>query len=480
MLHNDFWERLLFMMDGTEGTAAGSEKTGENTGVEHSMHESGGESGAESTNGAAVENACRRELDLEIPADEVSKAMDRVTKEFAKVARVPGFRPGKAPLSLIRRKFADDIKGEVLQSLVPEKVEKAVTEQKLTPVSQPQVQKLEFNDGQPLKFQAVFEVLPEFELGDYKNLAFEMPEMNVADEDVTKTLEEMRERAAAFAPVEGRAAQDGDFVQLKLRGTPEGEGEPLQAESVLCHIGAEETMAPFNENLRGVNIGDHKNFDVDYPADYPDAKLGGKKYHYSVDALGIKTKKLAELNDEFAKDVSDSTTLEELKGKIKAGLEHRRDHKQKDLMREKVLGEIVKLHDFSVPQSLVEHQMDVRLERVVRSLAQQGVDPRAVNIDWVSLRKRQEERAKDDVKAELIVDRVASAENIDVNDEEVEHELQHLAGHSNESAETLRARLTKEGTLDRIKAKLRSDKTLDWLAQNARVSTTKVAAAEAR
>ena len=438
------------------------------------------ESTAESANQTAAAATCRRELDLEIPADEVSKAMERVAKEFAKVARVPGFRPGKAPITLIRRRFADDIKGEVLQSLVPERVEKAVSEQKLTPVSQPKVEQLDFNDGQPLKFRAVFEVLPEFELGNYKDLQLEMPVMDVVDEDVTKTLEDMRERAAAFAPAEGRAVQDGDYVQLKLTGTPEGEGEPLQADSVLCHIGAEETMAPFNENLRGVNIGDHKEFDVPYPADYPDAKLAGKTYRYSVDVLGIKTKKLPELNDDFAKDVSDATTLDELNKKIREGLEHQRDHKQKDLLREKVLSEIVKLHDFPVPQSLVEHQMDVRLERVVRSLAQQGVDPRAVNIDWVSLRKRNEDRAKDDVKAELIVDRIATAENIDVTEEEVEHELQHLAGHSNESAEAIRARLTKQGTLDRIKAKLRSDKTLDWLAQNARVSTTKAAAAEAK
>src|ERR1700675_3445837 len=430
----------------------------------------------ESANQAAAEATCRRELDLEIPADEVSKAMERVAKEFAKVARVPGFRPGKAPITLIRRRFADDIKGEVLQSLVPERVEKAVSEQKLTPVSQPKVEQLDFNDGQPLKFRAVFEALPEFELGNYKDLQLEMPVMDVVDEDVTKTLEDMRERAAAFAPAEGRPVQDGDYVQLKLTGTPEGEGEPLQADSVLCHIGAEETMAPFNENLRGVNIGDHKDFDVPYPADSPDAKLAGKTYHYSVDVLGIKTKKLPELNDDFAKDVSDATTLDELKKKIRESLEHQRDHRQKDLQREKVIFELVKMHDFPVPESLVEHQKDVRLERVVRSLAQQGVDPRAVNVDWVSLRRRQEERAKEDMKAELVIDRIATAENIDVTEEEVEHELQHLAGHSNESAEAIRARLTKQGTLDRIKAKLRSDKTLDWLAQNARVSTTATAA----
>jgi trigger factor len=421
----------------------------------------------------AEEATCRRELDLEIPAEEVTKATEKTAKEYARIARVPGFRPGKAPISLIKRRFAEEIKGEILQKLVPEKVEQAVAEQKLTPVSQPQVEKLEFNEGQPVKFTASFDVLPEFSLGEYKNLEIEMPEMNLTDEDVTRTLGEMQQRAATFAPVEGRPIENDDYVQVKLVGTPEpeGQGEPLQAESVLCHVGAEETMAPFNENLMGANVGDHKKFDVAYPADYPDAKLAGKTFHYAVDVLGIKTKKLPELNDEFAKDVSDATSLDELKTKIKEGLEHERDHRQKDLQREKVIAELVKLHAFPVPQSLVEQQMDVRLERVVRSLAQQGVDPRAVNIDWVTLRKRQEERAKDDVKAELVIDRIATEEKIESTDEELQHELEHMATHSGESAEAISARLTKQGTLDRMKAKLRSDKTIDWLAQNARVKT---------
>jgi trigger factor len=423
-----------------------------------------------------AEASCRRELDLEIPAEEVTKATERVAKELARVARVPGFRPGKAPISLIKRRFADDIKGEVLQSLVPERVEKAVVEQKLSPVSQPQVDKLDFNEGQPLKFRAVFEVLPEFGLGTYKGLEIEMPPMDVTDEDVNKALEETRERAAAFAPVEGRAVENGDFAQLKLVGTPADGGEPIKADSVLCHVGAEETMEPFNTSLRGANIADHKEFDVEYPTDYPDEKLAGKKFHYAADVTGIKTKKLPELNDEFAKDVSDAATLEELKTKIRESLVHQRDHRQKDLQRERVIAELVKLHDFPVPESLVESQMDVRLERMVRSLAQQGVDPRAVNLDWSALRGRQQDRAKDDVKAELIIDRIASTEKIDVTDEEVEHELEHVASHSGESVEAIRARLTKQGALDRMKAKLRSDKTLDWLAQNANIRTAAAAA----
>jgi trigger factor len=423
-----------------------------------------------------AEATCRRELELEIPAEDVSKATERVAKEIARVARVPGFRPGKAPVSLIKRRFAEDIKGEVLQSLVPEKVEKAVAEQKLSPVSQPQVDKLDFNEGQPLKFRAVFEVLPEFQLGSYKGLEIEMPAMEVTEADINRALEETRERAAAFAPVEGRNVENGDFVQLRLRGTPEGGGEPLEADSVLCHVGAEETMQPFTANLMGASVGDHKAFDVEYPADYPDGKLAGKKFHYAADVTAIKTKKLPELNDDFAKDVSDSATLDELKKKIRENLEHEREHRQRDLQREKIIHALVTSHDFPVPDSLVEHQMDVRLERAVRSLAAQGIDPRAVNLDWVALRRRQEDRAKEDVKAELIIDRIASAESIDATEEDVQHEIEHLGSHSGETPEAIRARLTKQGALDRMKAKLRSDKTLDWLAQNANVRPAAAAA----
>ena len=424
-----------------------------------------------------AEASCRRELELEIPAEEVSKKMESVAKDFARLAMIPGFRKGKAPVSLIRRRFAEDIKGEVLQSLVPEVVEKALAEQKLSPVTQPKVEKLDFNEGQPVKFRAVFEVMPEFELSSYQGLELEMPTMDITEEDIAKALEEMRERAAAFAPVEGRVIEDGDFAQVKLVGTPDGGGDPLKADSVLCHIGAEETMEPFNTNLKGAHVGDHKSFDVEYPADYPDPKLAGKKFHYAVEVLGIKAKKLPELNDDFAKDVSDAKTLDELKTKVREGLEHQRDHKKKELLHERVLAELTKKHDFPVPESLVEHQMDARLERVVRSLATQGVDPRAVNVDWVTLRRRQEDRARDDVKAELIIDRIATAENIDVTEEDLTRELEHAASHSNESAEALRARLTKQGTLDRMKAKLRSDKTLEWLEQNAKIKT--VAAADA-
>src|ERR1035441_3277985 len=245
-----------------------------------------------------TEATCKREIELEIPAENVQKVTDKVARDIARIARIPGFRPGKAPITLVRRRFADDIQGEVVQSLVPEYLEKALDEKKLVPVMRPAVDKVEFKEGDPLRFRAVFEVLPEFQLGDYKNLQVQVGELEVGDAQVDKTLEQMRDRAATFVPVEGRAAQDGDSVLAKLSGTSSN-GEPVQADNILVPLGAEETLPSFTENLRGANVGETKRFEAQYPTEYPDPNLAGKTYDYTVEVQGIKEKKLPELNDEF-------------------------------------------------------------------------------------------------------------------------------------------------------------------------------------
>ena len=423
-----------------------------------------------------TEATCKREIELEIPAENVTKATEKAAREIARVARIPGFRPGKAPVTLIRRRFAEDIQGEVLQSLVPEYLEKALDEKKMIPVTRPEVDKVEFKEGEPLKFRAVFEVLPEFELGDYKNNEVQVDPVEAGEAQVDKAIEEMRDRAATFLPAEGRPANDGDFVLMKLNGTPVGEGEPVEADNIMCHVGAEETLESFTENLRGVNAGETKKFRTEYPADYPDEKLKGKTYDYSVEVQAIKEKKLPEVNDEFAKEVTGEAAgvanLAEMRKKILENLEASKEQQQSGQAKDRILEEIVKKHDFPVPQALVEHQMDIRLERAARSLAAQGVDPRTVNIDWKAMRSGQHDRAVNDVKAELLLDRIASAEKIDATEEDVDKELALLAENSGESATALRARLTKQGSLDRMKSKLRSDKTIDWLYRNARIETT--------
>lgn len=420
-----------------------------------------------------TEATCKREIELEIPADNVQKAADKITRDIARVARIPGFRPGKAPATLVRRRFASDIEGEVVQSLVPEYLRKALDEKKILPVTDPQVDKVEFKEGEPLRFHAIFEVLPEFTLADYKNLEVQIDAVDVNDAQVDKTIEELRERGSTFVPIEGRAIQDGDYAQIKLHGTPHGGGDPVEADNILCHVGSEETLASFSENLRGASVGETKQFEATYPEDYPDESLKGKTYTYKIEVAGIKEKKLPELNDEFAKDAAGEgggiATLEELRSKIRADLEAAKEQRQTAQAREKILEALIKRNEFPVPESLVEGQMDVRLERAVRTLAAQGVDPRAVNVDWVAMRRRQRDRAVDDVKAEIILDRVATEEKIETSDEELEKEIAHLAEHSGESATALRARLTKQGALDRMKSKLRSDKTIDFLYRSARV-----------
>ncbi|HKW88689.1 MAG TPA: trigger factor [Candidatus Acidoferrales bacterium] len=422
-----------------------------------------------------TEATCRREIEMEIPAENVQKATEKVARDLARVARIPGFRPGKAPVTLIRRRFAEEIKGEVLESLVPEFLEKELTEKKLTPVTRPEVDKVDFSQAGPLKFRATFEVLPEFTLGEYKNLEAEVEAIEVGDAEVNKTLDEMRERHVSYVPVEGRAAKDGDFAQLKIMATPAGGGEPIRADNVTCHIGAEETLEAFTESLRGGATGETKRFETKYPDDYQDKKLAGKTFHYAVEVKGLKEKKLPELDDEFVKELGEgaggATTLDELRKKIRERLGAARDEEQRARTREKVLEELIKRHDFPVPEALVEHQMDSRLERVVRSLAAQGVDPRAVNVDWVSLRQRQRDRALRDVKAEILLDRIATAENLDVSEEELTKEIETLAQHSGESAAVLRARLTKQGALDRMKSKLRSDKAIELLHRTAKIHT---------
>jgi trigger factor len=427
---------------------------------------------------AAATATCKREIEMEIPADVAQKATEKVARDFAKVARIPGFRPGKAPIQLIRRRFSDDIQNEVLQSLVPEYLTKELDDKKMAPITRPQIDSVNFKEGEPLKFRAVFEVLPEFELGNYKNIEVKIDKVEAGDEQVDKAIEEMRDRAATFVPVEGRAAKDGDFLLIKLKGTPKGEdaGEPIEADNIMCHIGAEETLEAFTENLRGTNPGDTREFESKYPDDYPDPKLAGKTFDFKIDVQGIKEKKLPELNDEFAKEVAGEAagvqTLAEMRTKVRENLEAAKDQQQNAQAREKILESLVKSHDFPVPEALVQHQMDVRLERTVRQLTSQGIDPRQVNVDWASMRARQHDRAVDDVKAELLIDRIGDAEKIEVSDEELDKEITHLAEHhGNESAEALRARLTKQGAIDNMKSQLRNNKTIDWLYSNARIET---------
>jgi trigger factor len=329
---------------------------------------------------------------------------------------------------------------------------------------------LHLHDGEPLRFKAAFEVLPEIKLAGYKELRADRPEITVSEEDVEKALTELRERQASFNPVEGRALADGDFAQVSLDGTPKavegkaGEGQPVHMDEVLVEIAGGNTMPEFSENLRGANPGDERTFDVNYPEDTEDKRLAGKTFSYAVKVQAIKQKSLPELNDEFAKQLGEFQTMEDVRKAIREQIEAERKHEAERAAKEKLVGELIQQNDFEAPDSLIEQQIDIRLERGLRALAAQGLTAEQMKkMDLNRLRVGQREQAIHDVKAALLLERVAEEENVQVSDEELNQELEALARQSKQTSEAVRARLTRDGGLDRIRTRIRNEKTLEFL-----------------
>lgn len=420
---------------------------------------------------------CKREIQVEIPADVVTKEFDATVVKYQKLARLPGFRRGKVPASILRQRFAEDIRSEVVESLVPRYFREETEKQGLKPVSQPRVTDLHVHEGEPLKFKASFEIMPEVPLPNYGEVRPEPANIAVAEQEVEDALKHLREQHATFAAVEeDRGLQDGDYAQVEVNGHPQAaapsaEGEapapenPIHLDEVLVEVGGANTVKEFSENLRGAKPGESKTFDVSYPQDFSDQRLAGQTFNYTLSVKGIKRKDLPELNDAFAKEVSSEVqTLDELTKRIREGLEAEKKADTERAGKEKIVDELVKRNDFAVPESLVEHQIDVRLERGLRALAAQGMRTEDMRkMDFPRLRAGQREAALREVKTSLMLERIADAEKIEVTEDEINREIEAVALQARQPVESVRARLTGEGALDRIRTRLRNEKTLDFL-----------------
>jgi trigger factor len=369
------------------------------------------------------------------------------------------------PASIIRQRFAEDLKSEVVEALVPRHFRRETEKLGVLPVSQPRVSDLHIHEGEPLRFKASFEVMPEIKVEGYKELRADKPTITVTDEEVQESLESLREQHATFTAVEGRALADGDYAQVSLDGKPkEGEGKPVHMDDILVEIAGKDTMPEFTENLRGASAGDEPIFDVHYPEDSTDKRLAGKTLTYTVKVHSIKLKSLPEQNDDFAKTLGEFASLDEVRQRIREGIESERKHAAERESKDKLVAELVKRNDFEVPEALVDRQIDVRLERGLRALAAQGLKPEDMKkMDLNRLRAGQREQALQEVKASLLLDRIAGEEKIEVGDEEINAEIEALANQSKQTPEAIRARLTRDGALDRIRNRIRSEKTLDFL-----------------
>jgi len=416
------------------------------------------------------ESATKREIEVEIPVEDVNRQTESLIQKYQKVARIPGFRRGHVPASIIRQRFSEEIKTDMVEALIPRFFRREAERLSLHPVSQPRVTDLHLHDGEPLRFKAAFEVLPEIKLSGYKELRADKPEIAVSEADVEQALSDLQERHAKFDPVEGRALADGDFAQVSLDGTPKdadakaGETQPVHMDEVLVEIAGKNTMPEFTEHLRGTSAGDERTFDVSYPEDSQDKRLAGKTFSYTVKVQAIKHKILPELNDEFAKQLGEFQTVDDVRKAIREQMEAERKHEAEHAAKEKLVGELIQRNDFEVPESLVDQQIDIRLERGLRALAAQGLTAEQMKkMDLNRLRAGQRDQAIHDVKAALLLERVAEEENVQVSDEELSQELESLARQSKQTSEAVRARLTQDGGLDRIRTRIRNEKTLDFL-----------------
>jgi trigger factor len=411
------------------------------------------------------ESATKREIQVEVPAEEVSRQTESLIQKYQKVARLPGFRTGHVPPSIIRRRFSEEIKTDVAEALVPRYFRQETERLGMHPISPPRVTDLHLVDGEPMRFKASFEVLPEIKVEGYKELRADKPEIAVSEADVEQAMAELREQHATFSPIEGRDLAEGDFAQVSLDGLPiAGEGQPVHMDEVLVEIGGKNTMPEFTEHLRGAQVGDEGALSVSYPDDATDKRLAGKTFSYTVKVHALKQKSLPEWNEEFVKKLGDFSSVDDVRRRIREQMEAERKRQAERESKEKLMADLIGRNEFEVPEALIEHQIDIRIERGLRALAAQGLTAEQMKkMDLHRLRDGQREEAIRDVRATVLLEKVADEENIQVSDEELEREVESLARQTEQAVEAVRARLTRDGGLDRIRTRSRNEKTLDWL-----------------
>ena len=420
----------------------------------------------------------RKEVRIEIDPAQIRDAYDRISKQYSKEASVPGFRPGHAPTSVVRTRYKSEIRSEVLRELIPEAVNNAITEHSLNALGEPNVEldnttALEKLGEEPLAFKVGVEVLPEVQLADYKGLEVSRRKRPINEADVDRMIDGLRHSSASLQPVEDRASELGDTITVNARGNfvEEPEEEEIKVDDVEVVLGGPGVQKEFTENLTGVRADETRTFQVEYPADFTSPGLAGKKVEYVTEVTSVRKKELPELDEEWVKSLGgDFESVDALKTKVREDLEARATAESDHLLREEIMKKLLDAHKFEVPESLVAHQTQYRLEAVARDMMGRGIDPRNPEINWEGAHEEVKGQAEEDVRATMLLEKIAEVENIFVSDEEVEAEIDRVATASRQSKEQVRAALTKNGGERSIAHRLRNHKALDLLVENARIT----------
>src|SRR4051794_19818200 len=389
-------------------------------------------------------NETRKNLSVEIPSDVVDAEIERIARDYSRKARIPGFRPGKVPAKVVRQRFKDQILHDVAHDLVPRAVDEALRSKGVEPVSTPDIREVVVEQGRALTFTASFDTLPPFDVGDFSTIELKRKSAAVADDAVTDALQRLRERAARYDVVEGRGIVEGDTVTVDIDRT-DAAGTTDSHKDVSIELGAKANPPGFDEQLLGLEVGATKSFSITFPADYPSGELANTTVSYTVTVKAIKRRNLPELDDEFAKDMGEFADLDALKARVRTDLEHEAKHTAEHELRGELMKQLAARVPFDIPPTLVEREIDRRLEDFGGRLMQQNVDPREAGIDWGAFRESQRAVAKEAVGGALVLDEVARKESIDVSDAEIEQEIARYAERAGRTPAAVRAALEKEG-----------------------------------
>ena len=416
----------------------------------------------------ALVEGCKHSLEISIPVDQVESETSRVVDDIQKRAKLQGFRPGKAPANLIRKQFAGDIRQKVLENMIPVHLQKQLDAENLSVVGTPDISDVHFHDFAPLTFKATFEVFPEVVLGEYTNVEVPYQDPEVSDEDIAKRIDEIREQKAQYINIDPRPVVDGDFAVVSLESLAGVEGEPVKTDEMVLEIGAKDTFEAFTENLRGLTPGDEKDFEVVYPEDYGSDKLAGKTVKFHALLKGLRRKELPELDDEFAQELGDYRTVAELNEAIRKTIFSQRQYEAQQEAKNQIMDKLVDAHDFPVPEAFVERQIKTRVEQRLRAMAEQGMDPRKLQLDWDKVKESQRDKAIREVKASMLLGKVSERESIHATHDEVDSEVEKVARQQRKPVAAVHMDFEKDGTLGRIASHIQTDKTLNFLFEHAR------------
>ena len=420
----------------------------------------------------------RKEITIEIDPATVRQAYDRISDRYAKQANVPGFRPGHAPRAVVRTRFKNEIRGQALQELVPDAVSEAINKHELNALGEPDIQldnteALEKFGEEPLVVKVKVEVLPKVALGNYKGIEAVRKTRPVTDAKVDEMIEALRETSGAMQPVEDRAAALGDTVTVNVEGKflDDPDEENIKKDDVEVTLGGGGVQPEFTDNLTGVKPDEERTFVVDYPEDFSSKGLAGKKVEYTARVAAVRVKELPEVDDEWARSLGEEfDSVATLRSKIRENMEKQAQQEADHKLRADLMQKLVEDHQFEVPQSLIDHQANQRLETIVRDMISRGVDPRNQNLNWEEAQEELKVQAIEDVRSSLLLERIAEEEKIEVSKDEIEAEIQAIASSSQQSIEQVRSVLTKEGGERSIANRLRNRKALELLVENARVT----------